>query len=66
MNLEQLSKSLKREILYTSKFRIPYLRINARWILTESFDKQELELNDLETYTWRVISGQDVEKCIQM
>jgi len=61
MNLQSISKSLNREIEYTLKFRVPYVRINARWILTESFDHKGLEINDLETYTWREFKEEEIK-----
>ncbi|WP_166670756.1 hypothetical protein [Olivibacter sp. XZL3] len=50
-NLKDLSELLCKEIEYNNLFSIPYLRINARWVLTESFETADIELNDLTDYT---------------
>lgn len=58
--LHKLSIRLKREVEYSCKFYIPFLRINERWVLTESLDNRQLELNDLQSYTWEKIQEEDL------
>ncbi|WP_335314782.1 hypothetical protein [Olivibacter sp. CPCC 100613] len=58
--LNRLSIRLKRKIEYSGKFCVPFLRIDERWVLTESFESKQLELNDLESYTWEGIKEEDL------
>ncbi|MGK9120168.1 MULTISPECIES: hypothetical protein [Sphingobacteriaceae] len=65
-NLENLSKSLRKKIEYSNLFRIPYVRINARWVLTASLESEEdIELNDLSNYTWRKVDGDDLKMLVK-
>jgi len=65
-NLENLSKSLRTKIEYSNLFRMPYVRINVRWILTVSLESEEdIELNDLSNYTWRKVDRDDLKMLLK-
>lgn len=59
-SLNRLSALLNLEIRYANTFRIPYIMLAEKWVLTESFENESIELNDLETYTWHEISEEEI------
>lgn len=61
-SLDKLSTLLNLEIRYANTFRIPYIMLAEKWVLTESFENKHIELNDLETYTWHEVSEEELYK----
>lgn len=63
-NLTDLSISLKKEVLYSAKFNVPYLKLSDKFVVTESFNDKGLELNNLEDYTWYELSKEQIASLI--
>jgi len=60
ISIYNLSKLLNKSVYYGHANQVPYIQVNEKWVITQDPLSKCFELNDLETYTWREISKEDI------
>lgn len=60
LTLLTLSKMLKIDVRCDNIGEVPYLKLNDKYIITEQYLTKELEINNLETYEWQLLSNENI------